>query len=74
MDSSQPRFACTLAIPYWIAKHNGVAIGHKVYCFVLSSVAPRLHILASGLSSMVCFGAENGKTAYLIGEKKSGKN
>ena len=31
MDSSQPRFVCTLAIPYCIAKHNGVAIGHKVY-------------------------------------------
>ena len=25
------QFVCTLAIPYCIAKHNGVAIGHKVY-------------------------------------------
>ena len=35
MDSSQPqslRFVCNLDIPNCIAKHNGVAIGQKVYC------------------------------------------
>ena len=31
MDSSQPRFVCTLAIPYCIAKYNCIAIVHKVY-------------------------------------------
>ena len=32
-------FVCTLAIPYCIAKHNGVAIGHKVYSKIILNFA-----------------------------------